>query len=194
MSERAFSWYHKTLGEVQLLPLPHTGPSLYTHTYTQFREERSSASYQLFPDECFWLNVASRRQQAGSKSREAPTQALSLTDSTLTHRYRKANYTDTWSTALQRDRSLKYENLVMIYPNFSPNLYDFLYSVEHNRRYLHIICVILFHTMKMSGNRYCQDSKMNFHFLFTRFPHQKVKRWDGKEGDTRLWDKKVPKP
>lgn len=76
---------------------------------------------------------------------------------TDTHHYRKANYTDTWSTALceyaQRDRSLKHENLLMIYPNFSLFL---LFSVEHKRRYLHKTCVILFYIMKMKGNRYCQ--------------------------------------
>jgi len=36
--------------------------SISVYTYTVLRSERTAMTYQLFPDKCFWLNVASRRQ------------------------------------------------------------------------------------------------------------------------------------
>lgn len=124
------------------------------HTYTQFWE--STVPKRMLLAKCSLKETIGRiNEQRITSMRVKPDWF-----NTDTHHYRKANYTDTWSTALceyaQRNRSLKHENLLMIYPNFSPNPYDLLFSVEHKRRYLHKTCVFLFYIMKMKGNRYCQ--------------------------------------
>lgn len=84
-------------GGAAVAPTSHRPISVHTVLGTK----RISVSYPLFPGNFFWLNVAPRRQWAGSESREIPIQTLSLTNSTLTHTAARKPNTITLTQDLQ---------------------------------------------------------------------------------------------